>query len=133
MIQWDESLQTGHAAVDSDHCHLVSMINDLERSLRTHTAIETLEELLRNLRNYAREHFAREEAHMLVVSCPAYTRNRTEHERFTARLDGWITRLELEGPSANLAFDVYHDTGNWLAAHIRGTDCELRDCPHGRH
>ena len=132
MIQWDESLLTGHTEVDSDHCHLVSMINDLERSLHSHTAVESLAATLHELRVYASEHFSREESHMLVVSCPAFARNRAEHERFAARIDGWVTRLELEGPSTSLAFDVYHDTGNWLSSHIRGTDCELRDCPHDR-
>ena len=130
MIVWDDSLKTGNEVVDTDHCGLVALLNKMESDMRSRTSAESIAASIRSLHAYVQGHFVREEAHMLAVSCLAYAKNQAEHRRFAERLDGWIARLDQEGPSAGLAFDVYHGTGNWFASHIRGTDCELRDCPH---
>jgi hemerythrin-like metal-binding protein len=128
MIEWNDTLKTGHTDVDADHCGLIALINTLERDLQNRTAAHSIRDAIQQLREYIHGHFEREEARMLEVGCPAYARNRAEHIRFTQRLDGWAQRLENEGPSLSLAFDVYHGTGNWFASHIPGTDCELRGC-----
>jgi hemerythrin-like metal-binding protein len=128
MIEWNDNLKTGHPGVDADHCGLISLINAMERDLQNRTAANTIRETIFHLRDYVKSHFEREETHMLEVGCPAYARNRAEHLRFAQRLDGWTQRLDTEGPSLSLAFDVYHSTSNWFSAHIPGTDCELRGC-----
>jgi hemerythrin len=128
MIEWNDSLKTGHEPIDSDHCGLVSLLNSMERDLRERKAVSSIPGSILTLRDYVRQHFDREETHMIAVGCPAYARNRMEHARFAQRLEGWVARLESEGPSTALAFDVFHGTGNWFATHIPSTDCELRDC-----
>jgi hemerythrin-like metal-binding protein len=128
MIQWNESLQTGHAAIDADHRRLFGLLQKLGDSLQAPADTGALSELLLTFHRHVRAHFEREETHMLEHGCPAYARNQSEHRRFAALLDDWATRCAQEGPTKALAFDVYHGTGNWLSAHIRTTDCDLREC-----
>jgi hemerythrin len=128
MIQWNDSLATGHSMVDRDHQQLIASLNGLEAALKSGAGRERVESQIAFLNEYARGHFAREEVHMQRVSCPAYADNCREHQRFVARLDGWVARLQSEGATTSLVLEVYRDTSAWIGSHILKTDCQLRCC-----
>jgi len=127
MIQWNENLATGHTMVDTDHKQLIATLNELETALHKGAAKEQIGAIIAFLNKYAREHFAREEAHMLKVGCPAHKENCQAHKDFVAKLDGWVAKLN-SGASTTLVLEVYRETGNWIRAHIMKVDCQLRNC-----
>ena len=127
MINWNDSLATGHPAVDQDHRALIDSLNNLERALQQGAGKEQVEKILGFLNTYSREHFAREEQHMLKVGCPAHAENCREHAAFVAKLDGWIAQLQ-QGASTSLVLQIYRETANWIRGHILKTDCKLRGC-----
>ena len=80
------------------------------------------------LNSYAREHFAREEAHMDRVGCLAAAENRRAHDQFVAKLDGWVDRLRTAGVSTGLVLEVHREASGWIRQHILACDCKLRGC-----
>jgi hemerythrin-like metal-binding protein len=127
MIQWNETLATGHAVIDADHRQLIDSLNELETSLREGAGRENIANILVFLNRYTREHFAREEVHMKNVGCPAYAENCREHTLLISRLDTWLERLQ-EGTSITLVLEVHREIANWIRSHILKTDCKLRGC-----
>lgn len=127
MIQWNETLATGHATVDTDHKQLIDSLNQLENSLRDGAGKENVGKILDFLNRYTREHFTREEAHMKKVGCPAYNENCREHALLISRLDVWLERLQ-QGTSITLVLEVHREIASWIRGHILKTDCQLRGC-----
>jgi hemerythrin-like metal-binding protein len=127
MIQWNSTLETGHALVDQDHKQLVASLNELEAALKQGAGQEQIEKIIAFLNRYTREHFIREEMHMQRVACPAYAENCKEHRAFVAKLDEWVAKLQY-GASTTLVLDVYRETANWIRGHILRVDCKLRGC-----
>ena len=127
MLQWSDAFATGHDLVDNDHRKLIDSLNELENALKEGAGKETIGKILEFLNNYTREHFAREEAHMQAVACPAYAENCREHTLLISRLDVWLMRLE-QGTSITLVLEVHREISNWIRGHILKTDCKLRGC-----
>ena len=128
MITWTPALETGHAVVDEDHKQLVAQLNALSDALARGEGKDRIMEMLTFLGNYARDHFAREEAHMQQVQCPAFAENCRAHAQFQARLANWLQRLTAAGASTSLVLDVHREASAWIKAHILGVDCKLRGC-----
>ncbi len=128
MIQWTDSLATGHPVVDNDHKQLISTLNELEIALQKGTAKEQITQMITFLNQYAREHFGREEAHMARVNCPSLHENCKAHKEFTVKLDGWVARLKQQGTNTSLVLEVFRETSGWIRAHILRIDCQLRGC-----
>ena len=127
MIQWNDTLATGHDFVDNDHRKLIDSLNELETALKEGAGKETIAKILAFLNTYTRDHFAREEAHMQRVACPAYAENCREHALLISRLNSWLERLE-QGSSISLVLEVHREIANWISNHILKTDCKLRGC-----
>jgi len=113
--------------VDTDHKQLIDSLNQLEDSLRDGAGKENIGKLLDFLNRYTRDHFAREEAHMKKIGCPAYNENCREHTLLISRLDVWLERLQ-RGTSITLVLEVHREIANWIRGHILKTDCKLRGC-----
>ena len=127
MIPWTSALETGHSQIDDDHKKLIASLNELDTALKKGAGKDQVVQLTAFLNGYAREHFAREEAHMTRVQCPAAAANKQAHRDFVAKLDGWLGKLQT-GASLSLVLEVHRETSRWIQAHIVGVDCKLRGC-----
>ena len=113
--------------VDHDHMKLVNSLNELDAALREGVGKDQVVAMVAFLSTYTREHFAREEAHMVKVGCPAAAENMRAHAEFVAKLDRWLVQLQ-SGPSLALVLTVHRETSQWIRAHIMKVDCQLRGC-----
>ncbi len=127
MIPWTTALETGHPVIDDDHRKLIASLNELDAALQKGAGKDMIVPLIGFLNRYTREHFAREEAHMARVQCPAATANIKSHRDFAAKLDGWLAKLQ-SGPSLSLVLEVHRETSQWIRGHILSVDCKLRGC-----
>lgn len=89
---------------------------------------ERIRDLIVILQQYATGHFAREEAHMERVRCPAMNANCTAHREFANRLDRWLEVLTVGGMPVSLLLDVHRESIAWIQGHILNVDCQLRGC-----
>jgi len=128
MIQWNHSLETGHAMVDNDHKQLVEQLNQLSDALTRGEGKECIMGMIVFLNSYAREHFAREETHMQRIGCPVLGENCRAHAQFLTKLSGWLERLKATGASTPLVLEIHREACAWITSHIVGVDCKLRGC-----
>ncbi len=130
MIQWNDTLATGHPVVDNDHKQLIQSLNELDEALKRGAGKEQVVAIIAFLNKYTREHFYREEAYMTKVGCPSRIENCAAHAALIAKLDGWVKRLEA-GVNTSLVLEVYRETSQWIQGHILKVDCKLRGCKLG--
>jgi len=123
-VCWKDQYSVGIEKIDHQHQHLFEIVNNLiDQSISagdTGLASETLKEMV----NYAREHFATEETLMLQYDYPEYNLHKNQHEYFIN------TTAEL----AVSFMDNQKTTGGeiteflilWLTNHILKTDMKLK-------
>lgn len=128
MVIWNSTLETGNAIVDNDHRHLIQQVNLLGETLKNGTGKEQIATMIAFLNKYTREHFAREEQIMKNVKCPSTGQNCTAHKALTAKLDGWVARLNASGPNTALVLEIYKESSEWLRSHIVRVDSHLKNC-----
>jgi len=128
MTTWNESLVTGHPDVDAEHRELLHQLSGLKEAVQAGAGREQIVELIKILQKYAHFHFAREEAHMVKVNCPAHGANCKAHREFSDKLDGWLELLTYRGTPVSLMLDVQRESVEWITSHITRIDCCLRDC-----
>lgn len=61
IIAWSSEFALGVDEIDQQHQALVGMINALDASTRDDSSSDTVRQLLRDLNDYVRDHFAFEE------------------------------------------------------------------------
>ncbi|MCV6610109.1 MAG: hemerythrin family protein, partial [Amphritea sp.] len=60
-VIWKSQLSTGNDLIDRDHKYLISLFNSIELSLLKPDSLQYLPIFFRELLEYTREHFEREE------------------------------------------------------------------------
>ena len=119
---WDTRFETGITLVDTQHRHLVEIVNQLGEVLIAGNATEdAMATVFAELARYAQQHFADEEALMQQAGldprhCAAHQQH---HQQFVAQL------VAMWGGRANLAdaANVLHGyLSSWLTFHILEED-----------
>ena len=128
MTRWNSDLETGHACIDAEHRELLTQLQALKDAVDQGAGRERIAELINILQTYVLGHFAREEAHMVKVNCPAADLNRAAHREFTQKLDGWLFLLSASGSPVSMLLDVHREACAWIESHILNCDCQLRRC-----
>jgi hemerythrin-like metal-binding protein len=119
---WDQRFVTGLESVDSQHQHLVDMVNQVGDLVLAGQADEArLKPVFLRLADYARFHFADEERLMDAVGMdPRHAGPHRQHHADFIRqvLSMWQNRANITDPVATL-----HDfLAAWLTVHILGED-----------
>ena len=128
---WNDDYETGHPSVDAEHRELMRQLEELKVAVDSGAGREHVTDLLVILQRYAHGHFAREEAHMVRVKCPAHGANCAAHKEFSDRLDCWLELLTHGATPLSLVRDVQSESMSWIRRHILKIDCQLRHCaPH---
>jgi hemerythrin-like metal-binding protein len=81
-LVWRESMCTGNAAVDADHKMLLNLVNATEKYKDDWNPV-LIGEILKRLKKYFEEHFAREEALMKSIGYKDFDVHVEDHRKFT--------------------------------------------------
>lgn len=130
MIHWKSEFDTGVAEVDHDHKRLVEGLNKLEELITTGRGSESISAVLGFLDRYSNEHFAREEACMHRMQCPAAAANKAAHAQFRETFAKAKAKLGGTGASALVARQVHSELVAWITNHILKIDMNMRSCPN---
>lgn len=132
MILWSAEFATGVESVDAQHQQFINKVNDLEEmSTITNPTVANCEyiiELVDFLESYASFHFSHEEECMARFRCPAFERNRQQHDDFLAFFRAFKQRYTAEGFRPKVLAELHRKAHAWVVSHIMGVDCELRPC-----
>lgn len=123
-LVWKEQLSVGNDVIDSDHKHLIKIINLVEESLVT-TNRSDLTLALASLSQYSKEHFAREEK---IASAAGYARvsqlNKS-HEALLGKLDQAKQEIGEEW-TASSAKNFTILLRDWLVNHVIKEDMLMK-------
>ncbi|MFH1157203.1 MAG: hemerythrin family protein [Pseudomonadota bacterium] len=85
-IEWRNEMSVGNTTVDNDHRYLIGLINSFERSMDTFENTANLLVALRQLEEYARQHFDREEKFQESIKYPGLAKHRESHGMLVSQL-----------------------------------------------
>lgn len=119
---WFEGLSVGVEGIDSQHKGFVDLINKLEAAIDNCRGHLCLFEIVCDLSDYAKIHFATEEQFMRRHEYPDKMKHIEEHEQFIAKVMSICNETELMD---NTPDNVLKYMQKWLIMHISDTDKKL--------
>ena len=126
VIPWEERFSVHVQEIDAQHQRLLQMIDDLHTAMTERRGREVLLEIVERMIDYARSHFATEEAYMERFKYPGYVRHRAEHAGFSAKA------VELHGRLRSgalvLSLEVINFLREWVTNHILVSDQAYSAC-----
>lgn len=134
-ILWRPAMAIGDDTVDTDHQHLVDLINTVELTLHASEGEASLAGALDALSVYTKEHFEREETLMRVIGYQRLAEHREAHHKLRSRLVE--IRRHIEEAKATVApphevqklLDLLR---SWLLDHVIKEDMLLKPALAGR-
>ncbi len=120
MLAWSDDLDVGNPMIDSDHRHLVALVNQLAEALSTREAPAELGRILGELLTFTTAHFAREEQLMQRIGYLDFAAHKSQHDGLLsdiAKLQRSFHRGEIALSEKSSAFLC-----EWLLRHIRTSD-----------
>ena len=123
LALWDGRYETGHLAIDTQHRHLFSLVNDLHEALMAGRGKQAMGDTLRALASYTAEHFRCEEALMLQMEFPGTS----DHQRKHAQLVSQVRQLMADHDAGKLTLPLTlaRFLSDWLGHHIEEEDMKL--------
>jgi hemerythrin len=125
MVQWDASFETKVTAIDDQHRELVRQINVLGSALKEGKARHTIGDVLIFLGQYAVEHFATEEALMLLHGYPGHAEHKTVHQTFKTEFAELTAQVSADPLGLATTVQVRKRIMEWLKNHILKVDQQL--------
>ena len=126
MFEWNSNLEIGVAKIDAQHRELVGMLAKLFEAMHDGAGASVLDDILAQLEDYAREHFAVEEALMEQHGYRDRDTHLAAHKVFHRKVATLKEQFEQNGQGA-LSIQVVLFLRNWLTDHIANVDQALGD------
>lgn len=121
LITWDEQRYSVQVAeLDTHHRTLIGYINELNEAMKEGKGREKSPELVKQLVDYTRYHFSREEELLQTTRYPDLAVHQKEHQAFIAKVTDMVRDLQ-QGKTA-IAVTLLNFLHDWLLKHITGTD-----------
>jgi len=125
MTLWNDSLLIGFDSIDRQHQELVSRVEqhmDACRAGKGHTEVE---ETLRFIVSYVKEHFKDEEALQVQYSYPEIGEHKKLHQDFIVTVVGLVQEFQNHGIQSDFTTKMNKTLVEWLVKHIRTEDKKL--------
>lgn len=128
VLIWTEDLRVGVDAIDKDHQVIISLLN---RVAHEDLDDDEVEDIVRELVDYTRYHFRREEAVMKVCGYPELENHRQVHRELTAKMTDLaeIWHQEHDPKHIQVLLKYLRD---WWIAHIVNVDSEIAQHAKGK-
>ncbi|XZG71349.1 bacteriohemerythrin [Chitinibacteraceae bacterium HSL-7] len=124
LIEWNDSLSVGIQEIDEQHKVLVELLNQLYTAIHERHAREACHDILRQLVEYTRIHFAVEESLMRILGYPDYEPHKAKHEALIDQIHQFEQRV---AAGEAVSFELLHFLRNWLTGHIVEGDMRYVD------
>lgn len=104
-IEWDDTLELGHAGMDADHQRLVALVNQLADGIVRHPGQDAYNKLLDELFAQARARFDHEEQLMATHHYPHAEEHTAKHTKLMTTALEYRTKFDADAqPSVSLLF-----------------------------
>ena len=123
LIKLEDNLNLNIPDIDSQHETLIGLINLLHETILQGSDRAAQDELLSQLLEHTRTHFAYEEQLMSQYNYPGYEAHKSEHNRLMQHLVNLVERYE--NGELLLSFFVVLELKEWATVHIEKSDKPL--------
>jgi hemerythrin-like metal-binding protein len=120
---WKDQLSVGNTFIDSDHRHLIGLLNDVYDAMYASRGPDILGAVLNDLILYTQEHFKREEDIMQAINYAELSAHKAEHDKLTGEVLEMQSRF-LAGET-KIMVDLLKFLFDWLFEHIVKIDKKL--------
>ena len=117
---WEEKYSVGIDVIDGQHKHLFELIGRLFDGMGKEKNKEALGAIIKELVQYAVDHFATEEIFMRQYGFPGYAKHKEEHEAFKVKVAAF--QKDFEAGKQTLSGEVINFLTTWLDHHILNKD-----------
>jgi hemerythrin len=120
LVTWNDSYSVKVQKCDEDHKKLFAMLNTLHDAMKQGHGAEVVQRTVKELADYTKFHFAREEEMLRKTNYPLLAPHRAQHQEFVAKVVQFQQDLK-EGKTGE-SVAVASFLQDWLVHHIKQTD-----------
>ena len=128
FFRWNDSYSVDVAEIDSQHKHLVGLLNGLHEVMKRGAQQHEIEALLQDLLQYTEFHFAAEEKLMARAKYPDLEDHCAKHAAMKQEVVRLLSAAKSGGQSVSISLMAF--LKNWLSRHIQGTDKQYAPAMH---
>jgi hemerythrin len=121
FIDWNKNMSVGVERLDEDHRKLIAIINQLHDGIQAGHKREILDQVLHELVEYTKVHFANEERLFAQTDFAGAAVHISEHESLVQRILNVARHFE-DRPVSVLDYELMSFLQTWLLNHIQTTD-----------
>jgi hemerythrin len=120
LFAWKDTYSIGVAEIDAQHRRLFSLADELHSAMNTGKGKDVMAQVLQNLINYTKSHFATEEQLMQRCAYKDFAAHKAQHDALTKK----VLELQTEFRAGKLmiTIDVMQFLSSWLRQHIGDSD-----------
>lgn len=123
IVTWSDEYNVNVEKIDKQHRHLLQLVNDLHTAVEKCIDKEELKNMLIELTDFTRTHFATEEQLMSKHKYPNQNAHQQEHKMLLRHLGDLVTAVSNgKYPTFYSDYDVSTD---WALVHIKEYDKPL--------
>jgi hemerythrin-like metal-binding protein len=123
LVSLEDNLKLNIPEIDAQHETLIRLINLLHETMLQGADKAALDELLSQLLEHTRSHFAYEEQLMSQHNYPGYEAHKSEHDRLMQHLADLAERYK--NGDLLLSFAIVLELKGWAVVHIEKSDKPL--------
>ncbi|MBQ6812433.1 MAG: bacteriohemerythrin [Agathobacter sp.] len=123
MFTFTKDCLIGVAEIDDEHKSLFELIAKTDSALKAGDgSISEALTLLNELKQYAQNHFAHEEAYMEQIHDAELKRQKAEHAAFIEKINSYSFANVTDENAKTIMLDLLEYLSKWLMGHILGSD-----------
>ncbi len=93
LISWDDEFSVGITAIDSQHGHMIRLINEIDEVVQEGGTYEQIAPVVDDLIKFTNSHFAYEEKLLEKNHCPDFAKHKKAHVRLREELLDWKEKV----------------------------------------
>ncbi len=119
-LEWNASLSVGVESIDEQHKQLFALLDQLQRASTEEREATARREIVADLIDYTKIHFAFEETLLARNGYPDLGPHHDAHTKLATQVETYAAAAR--GGAAPLGAELYFFLRTWLNGHIRGSD-----------
>lgn len=124
MYEMKEEYKIGVSMIDEEHTHLFELADAAYQLLKQEYVTDKYDQImdiLQELREYTRKHFADEEDYMESISYPRLFIQKAQHRTFVTKLEE-LDEMDMDDNQDKVIEDILAFLTDWLVNHIVNMD-----------
>lgn len=125
LFEWKDKYSVNVKRFDGDHKKLFSLMNELNEAMAKGRGRFIVQDVLLQLLDYTKQHFAVEEAAMRSAGVENLTEHIALHRDLTAKVQKYAD--DYSNGNTSITIDVLYFLNDWLTKHILTVDFTYRE------